>query len=391
MARALKWGLLVVLLAVIAAVAVAPQFWKRWPVAAIYGSTDAPLWFYRPRELIAGAPASGMPHESAEDQQIEPSALQAAAEYAEQHRSRALIVSRRSHLVLEKYWDGVEGRTLDNSGNLSRVLTTVMLGVAIGESKIGSVDEPAANYIKEWRADDRKRIRIRDLAQMSSGLKASRFGDSEGRLQSDILARHLAQPVDATPGERWLRQNIDPQMLALVIERATAQPYARYVSENLWKRIGAGDAYFWQDRAGGTAHADCCMLARPGDWMRVAEVLANDGVYLGEEILRPGWIKQMLTPAKANANYGFQVWLHDVSAAEPIAVDDMFFVDDGRYRLWISPRLRLAILRIGGGRDGKDWSDTRIPNLIIRGLRDYAPPAVAPSQKIDPNLYAPGH
>jgi hypothetical protein len=69
----------------------------------------------------------------------------------------------------------------------------------------------------------------------------------------------------------------------------------------------------------------------------------------------------------------------------------MFSVDGGRYRLWISPGLQLAILRIGGGRDGEDWSDTRIPNLVIRGLRDYVPPAQSPSQTIDPKLYAPGH
>jgi hypothetical protein len=132
------------------------------------------------------------------------------------------------------------------------------------------------------------------------------------------------------------------------------------------------------------------MLARPADWMRLAEVLANDGVYLGDEIVRPGWIKQMLTPARANANYGFQVSLHETSG-EPITVRDMFSVDGGRYRLWISPSLQLAILRIGGGRDGEDWSDTRIPNLVIRGLRDYVPPAQSASQTIDPKLYAPGH
>jgi CubicO group peptidase (beta-lactamase class C family) len=381
---------LIVLLALIAAVIIAPQFWKRWPVAAIYGTAAAPLWFYKPRKLVEGAPTPGMPHESAEDQQIDPSALQAASDYAEQYRSRALIVSRRSHLVLEKYWDGAEGRTLDNSGELSRVLTAVMLGIAIGDSKIGSVDEPAANYLQEWQRDARKQIRIRDLAQMSSGLEPPRFGDAYARLRSNIFADDRVRPLDVTPGQRWLRQNIDPQMLALVIARATGQPYARYVSENLWKRIGASDAYFWQDHVGGVAHADCCMLAHPGDWMRVAEVLVNDGVYLGEEILQPGWIKQMLTPAKANASYGFQVWLRPASG-EPLAAKDMFFVDGGRYRLWISPGLKLAILRISGGHDGKDWSDARIPNLVMSGLRDYTPPVATPSQKVDPKLYAPGH
>src|SRR6186713_1536651 len=106
MERTSKWGLLIALLALLAllaTIAIAPQFWKRLAVVSIYSAEDAPLWFYKPREKIAGAPTPGMPHQSAEDQQIDPAALRAAADYAEQHGSRALIVSRRSHLVLEKY------------------------------------------------------------------------------------------------------------------------------------------------------------------------------------------------------------------------------------------------------------------------------------------------
>jgi hypothetical protein len=122
--------------------------------------------------------------------------------------------------------------------------------------------------------------------------------------------------------------------------------------------------------------------------MRVAEVLANDGVYLGEEIMRPGWVKQMLTPAAGNHNYGFHVWLREPTG-EPLLARDMFFLDGGRYRLWISPSLHLAILRIGGGQDGSDWSNSHIPNLILRGLRDVSPAAAKPSSLIDPKLYAP--
>lgn len=416
LARVLKWVVVAVVLAAVVAALAAPQFCKRLLAASIYGLDDAPLWVYKPRLKIAGASSAGMPHVSAEDQQIDPAALKLAAEYAEAHGSRALIVSRRSHLVMELYWDGADGRVLASSGDLSQALTAVMLGIAIGESKIGSVDEPAANYIKEWQSDSRNRIRIRDLAQMSSGLQPLAYGDTRERLFADTRTRDLSRPLEGTPGERWVRQNIDPQMLALVIERATGEPYARYVSDRLWKRLGASDAYFWEDRQGGAPHADCCMLARPGDWMRLAEVLANDGVYLGDEIVRPGWVNQMFTPAKGNPRYGFNVWLNGTSlrtaasaaseadgnsggagsrvgyTGESISVSDMIFINGGRLRLWVSPSLRLSILRIGGGRDGKDLSDSRIPNLIVSGLRDYRPPTPsAAEKKIDPSLYAPGH
>jgi CubicO group peptidase (beta-lactamase class C family) len=388
MARVIKWSLLILLLALIAATAVAPQFAKRAAVAVFYGSDDAPLWFYNPRIKVPGAPSAGPPHESPEDQQINPAVLQAAADYAQAHGSRALIVSRRSHLVLEKTWERTGGRAVDNSGTLSQTIAALMTGIALGEAKIGSLDEPAANYIKEWQADARRAIRIRDLLQMTSGFEPARFGERITRLSANILDRDMARRLASTPGEYRVRQNIDPQMLALVIERATGRPYRLYVSEMLWKRLGASDAYLWLDADDGTPHADCCMLARPGDWMRVAEVLANDGVYLGEEIVRPGWIKQMLTPAHCNRHYGLHMGPPE-PADEPLAAHDMCFIDGGRYRLWISPSLHLAILRIGDGADRSDWSNSHIPNLIVGGLRDVAPAAAQPAKPIDPSLYAP--
>jgi hypothetical protein len=288
-------------------------------VASIIVFLSTSQWLHPPRVKITGAPASGPPHVSPELQDFDSAALAAAADAARQLGTRALIVSRRSHIVLEKYWNDTAPRMLTDSGTFSAPLSAVMLGIAMSESKIGSLDEPASNYLP-------------------------------------------GAPVQT------LIRDLDPQTLTQVIERATGQPYAQYVSEKLWKRIGASDAYLSRDR----------VLAYPADWMRLAEVLANDGVYLGEEILRPGWVKKMQ-----------QVRLS--TRAQDFAVPDIFVLDGGTQRLWISPSLKLSILQIGGKNNGADWSDTRIPNLIINSLKDYQPPAAAPTRTTNPADYAPGH
>ena len=56
------------------------------------------------------------------------------------------------------------------------------------------------------------------------------------------------------------------------------------------------------------ARASCCLRARRGDWMRIAELLVSDGHFQGEQVLPPGWVKSMLAPSKANRNFGAQVW-----------------------------------------------------------------------------------
>ena len=97
-----------------------------------------------------------------------------------------------------------------------------------------------------------------------------------------------------------LQSPADAQLLALVLERATHQRYALYLSQVLWRRIGAADAWLRLDHPGGAAHADCCLLARQGDWIRIGQLLLRDGNYRGDEVIRPGWVTLMRTPSRAD-------------------------------------------------------------------------------------------
>jgi CubicO group peptidase (beta-lactamase class C family) len=204
---------------------------------------------------------------------------------------------------------------------------------------------------------------------------------------------YLAAPLASKPGSTWADQSADPQLAALVIERATGMRYAQFVSQALWKRLGAGDAWVWLDRDGGTAHADCCMLARQGDWIRLAELLIKDGNYRGDEIIHPGWIPRMLVPAHGNESFGSYIRLGKIAAlgAEPYAVADLFVVaGNGGNRLWLVPSMQLAILRMApDSQDAGGFDDTRIPNLIIRAAHDYQPPLARPGADI--SRLVPGH
>jgi hypothetical protein len=79
------------------------------------------------------------------------------------------------------------------------------------------------------------------------------------------------------------------------------------------------------------------------------------------------------------------------TGSEPYAVDDVFVVEgNGGNRLWLVPSMHMAILRMGRlPRQATDWDDSRIPNLIIRGARDYQPPAARPGADI--SSIVPGH
>jgi CubicO group peptidase (beta-lactamase class C family) len=399
---------IVLVIAVVTTVALArePLFWKRYLLAAIYSPATLPGAFYEPTELIEGGDGAEPPRVDPELEQLDPAALRAAADYAGARKTTALIVARHGHIVFEQYWDDQRFDAVADLGSFDATLAALMVGIAMGDRKIGLIAEPLENYVEELRNDPRGAITLADLLQSSSGLTpaASGFGPwsqaARERFGTDTTARCLSREATAPPGKRWLPQVCDVQLLALVLERATGGRYARYISEHLWKPIGAADAQLAREDENGAPRAACCLRARRGDWIRIAELLVSDGRFEGEQIVPPGWVRQMLAPSRANQNFGFQVWIGQPFAAElavaeatePYAVDDLYLLKGaGKARLWFVPSLALSILRTGTNSESdKDWDDARVPNLIIRGTRDFVPKAVAPGSQ-DIRSLVPNH
>ena len=132
------------------------------------------------------------------------------------------------------------------------------------------------------------------------------------------------------------------------------------------------------------ATAGCCVTARISDWMRVGELLANDGVFEGNQFTPPRYVTLMLTPTHKESTVGFGINVNGQFAAADVA-----WLDGGRsQRLWVVPSLKLVILRAGGEPDASDgWDEAMIPDNIIRGTSGWHPRSVG--EGVDPNKYAP--
>jgi CubicO group peptidase (beta-lactamase class C family) len=374
----IKWTALAVVVAAVLVIARDPMYWLRRSGFAVHGSGELPPSFFTPRTLVRGGNQPPAPRETPGAEQLDPAALQTAADYAEKQHSRALIVTRHGYIVFERYWQGSNLDTVVESPGLGRVLAALATGVAISERKIGWPDEPIGYLIPAWSKDARGEITVRNLLQMSSGL-----GSSTSTYSTNIVSRYLNLPSEASPGKRWRDQSVDPDLLAYVIQKATGQPYAEYLSQAIWARIGAGDAWIWLDGPGGDAHVDAGFFVRQGDWLRVAELLLQNGNYQGDEVIVPRWVPELLQPVKSNTDYGSYLRLgtHPAPGMSPYATSDVFVVEGGGNRLWLVPSLQIAILRTGG-QPASDWDEGRIPNLIIQGAHDFVPAAARPGADI---------
>ena len=374
----MKWIALAVVVAAVLVIAREPLYWLRRVTVAAHGSGELPQAFYTPRAVVQGGNQPPAPRETPAAEQLDAAALQAAADYAEKQQSRALIVTRHGYIVFEKYWQGANLDTVVESAGLGRVVAALATGVAISDRKIGWPDEPIGYLIPAWSKDPRGEITVRNLLQMSSGL-----GSTTSPYSPNSISGYLNLPSEAPPGQRWLDQSVDPDLLAYVIHRATGQPYAEYLSQAIWARIGAGNASIWLDSPGGDAHVDAGFFARQGDWLRVAELLLQNGNYQGDEVIVPRWVPELLQPVKSNPDYGSYLRLgaHTGQGMSPYATSDVFVVEGGGNRLWLVPSMQLAILRTGG-QPASDWDDGSIPNLIIRGAHDFLPAAARPGADI---------
>jgi CubicO group peptidase (beta-lactamase class C family) len=378
---ALAGGVLLLLLALV----LGPPVWTRYLGALSQRSA----MLYQPRERVAGGNESPAPRVLPATELFDPRALEEAARYAGEHGAQALIVSRHDHIVFERYWRGSSFATLIDAGSFAPLLAALAVGHALSHRQLGWPDEPVGVLLPQWANDPRGAITLRNLLQYSSGLASSGPADNPYELAASLMARPLAAP----PGSRRLEQPADPQLLALALEQATHQRYADFVSQTLWRPVGAGDAWLWLDHPQGTAHADCCLISRQGDWMRIGELMLRDGNYRGDELMRPGWIAVMRAPSLKEPQFG--MFLRDGSRPAPgresYATRDVFVAGgkDGN-RLWMVPSMGIVVLRTGTAEQGDaSWDDARLPNLVIRGARDYLPPAALPGA--DLSAIVPGH
>jgi CubicO group peptidase (beta-lactamase class C family) len=386
----LKWLGLALLAVVVAGWAPAyfgtyGLYWKRYAGSFVTNPLNPRYAWYEPMETVAGAYATPLPGGPADD--FAPGALEGAADYAGSHHSDSLIVMRQGKVVLERYWNGKAADTLFGAHSMTKTLNAILIGFAIADGRIGSVDDPVYFYIAEWDDPAHRPIRIRDLLNMASGLEESYdFTPWSQRMQrtmgTDIVGANLKTKVADPPGVKFAHINPPPEILGIVIERATGKRFGDYLSEKLWKPIGAHDAQLFVDRPGGMAHTDCCMWTAISDWARIGELLRTGGAWDGAQVIPAGWVEKMLDASPANINYGMMVWLgstyvenrvYDPAVpfsshhSEPFAATDVFFLDGlHMQRVWVVPSKQLVIVRTG--QEDGDWDDSRLPNLVIRGL-----------------------
>lgn len=333
--------------------------------------------WYVPRDRVPGDPTANLPTAKLADVELPVPALARMIAYAAEQESCALLVVHHGQIVLERYWCGMDRRSKVNAWSMAKTVTALALGAAVDRGYIRSLDQPVGIWLREWAADPRGEITLRQLLQMTSGLRIGNM--IRIHLGTDAAAAALDTPLVVEPGTEFRYNNVNTLLLSLIVSRASGMRYADFLSQALWKPLGANDAAVWLDTEGGTPKTYCCLLTTARDWARVGLLMLHRGRVGQRQVLPAVWIDQMLTPSALEENYGLHVWLGYSRPAcrfgdwsVPFATTDTFMlVGRDEQRVYVVPSHELVIVRLG--RQASAWDDPVLPNIAVQALRDSSP------------------
>ena len=253
-------------------------------------------------------------------------------DYLARNPATGLLVARGDTILIERYQYSRNDRHRFTSWSMAKTVTSMLVGIAIAEGHIRSVDDPAAAYVPALRDTEYGRTSLRHLLQMSSGVQF--VEEYTGRDDVSLLAADTFQQagpggVNAVTsfnervrpsGTMFSYASAETQVLGLVLRSAVGRPVADYVQEKIWAPIGAeADATWLIDRSGQEV-TFCCMNAILRDYARLGLLLAHDGNWRGQQIIPAAWIEDATRVAPDQAHlrpgiatgffgYGYQVWI----------------------------------------------------------------------------------
>lgn len=293
----------------------------------------------------------------------------------------SFLVFRNDSLVYEKYYEDFGEKEVSNSFSMAKSLVSMLIGVALHEGKITSIDDPVSKYLPEYKEGNRKKITLRHLLNMSSGIE---WNESSWNPLSDNAEAYYSTNLDGVmdgvdydgkPGKFFDYKSGSTQVLAIVLKKVTGKSLAEYASEKIWKKTGAEQAAFWSlDHQDGTEKAYCCLYATSRDFARLGKLMMHWGNWNGEQILDSAYVAQSITPAELNIpspecvpndRYGLTWWLvkhndHQVFYARGIK---------GQYIICM-PDENLMVVRTGHKRGKKLEGDipAEVMDYIDAGL-----------------------
>ena len=297
----------------------------------------------------------------------------------------SFIVIKNDEILYERYFNGYERDSIVTSFSIAKSVTSALVGIAIDEGSIGSVDDPIVDYLPELRHRGLDEITIRDLLLMSTGIE---FVQDESLaafqelwpFSSDVALsysypnlRSLAlqlPPSEEPVGAAFNYNQYHPILLGMILERTTHRPVSRYLQEKIWQPLGMEYPASWSldSKQDGFEKMESGINARAIDFAKLGRLYLDEGNWNGKQIISRRWVTESTAPdptdrrpflsyqdwKEAGGYYKYMWW------GRPTPDGGYYYSARGHLGQLIAvyPDERLIIVRFGRSADGVDsWDD----------------------------------
>jgi CubicO group peptidase (beta-lactamase class C family) len=295
-------------------------------------------------------------------------------DYLSRNPTTGLLIAREDQILVERYQYGRTDRHRFTSWSMAKTVTAMLIGIAIDEARILSVNDLAGAYVPALAGTEYGRTSLRHLLQMSSGVRFKEDA-SPGFVTDDVIQFVLDTYMRVGPGgvgavtafnnrerpagTKFSYASVETLVLGLVLSQAVGRPVAEYLEQKIWQPIGAeADATWLVDNSGQEA-THCCLNAVLRDYARLGLLLAHDGKWRGRQIIPAAWVLEATTlhsdqphlwpgPATPNLGYGYQTWI--------LPGERRMFMLWGAHgqRIYVDTRSKLVMVNTGVSKPGLD-------------------------------------
>lgn len=268
---------------------------------------------------------------------------QTVASYMAAMDTSGVVVLKDGKIVLERY--GLDRKPSERwtSFLVAKSVTATLVGAAIKDGKIKSLDDAVTNYIPELKGGAYEGVTVRQLLTMTSGVKwnedytdlnsdVARAGVTPGEPGMNPIVSYMRKlPREAAPGAKFVYKTGETDLAGILVSNAVGKSLSQYLSEKIWAPYGMEQDAIWVNDAAGHERGGCCMSMTARDYARLGQFMLEGGKVDGKDILPAGWVAdatrahQSFPPGGVETGYGYFWWIIDGGyAAEGIFGQQIF-------------------------------------------------------------------
>jgi CubicO group peptidase (beta-lactamase class C family) len=277
----------------------------------------------------------------------------------------AFIVIKNDVLLYEGYFNGYDHNSIVTSFSIAKSFVSALVGIAISEGYISSVEDSITKYVPELLEKDPryKNINLRHLLSMSSGIRYKEYGmfwsdDAATYYSPNLRAVAISSPIVDEPGKVFHYNNFHPLLLGLVLERTTGSLVSQYLADKIWKPLGMEVPGSWSldSQRSGFEKLESGINGRAIDFAKFGRLFLNRGNWNGRQLIQKEWVNESTrrdTTTDPAPHYQYFWWVN----AKVTDKHHLFAAGKHGQYIYIVPEQNLIFVRFGRTDPFRHWVD----------------------------------